>query len=106
MVFSSNIFLFAFLPLVIALYFLIPDRTSNNRIKNTILLITSLIFYSWGETYYIVLLLRFGQFCLSILVLCLCYTAVIIDAAQRIGIIIFALTTLSLIYIFNYYKYL
>jgi len=53
MVFSSNIFLFAFLPLVLALYFL----SSNKNYKNTILLIASLFFYAWGEPQYLVLLL-------------------------------------------------
>ena len=44
MVFSSPIFLFAFLPLVLAGYYLL-DR----RFKNGFLLIASLLFYAWGE---------------------------------------------------------
>ncbi|MBQ7328694.1 MAG: MBOAT family protein [Oscillospiraceae bacterium] len=53
MVFSTLTFLFAFLPIVCILYFLIPNRTY----KNVILLIFSLVFYSWGEPKYIVLVL-------------------------------------------------
>lgn len=52
MVFSSLIFLFLFLPAVLALYFLSPWR-----IRNGILLIFSLIFYAWGEPVYIVIML-------------------------------------------------
>ncbi len=43
MVFSSNLFLFGFLPLVLALYFLTPTR-----FRNLYLFVTSLFFYFWG----------------------------------------------------------
>ncbi len=52
MLFSSPTFLFAFLPITLGLYFLAKDRY-----KNYILLITSLIFYAWGEPSYIVLMI-------------------------------------------------
>jgi alginate O-acetyltransferase complex protein AlgI len=45
MVFSSIVFLFFFLPLVLALYFLSP----NIKVKNGVLLVFSLLFYAWGE---------------------------------------------------------
>ncbi len=48
MVFSSTIFLFAFLPAVLLGYYLL-DR----RFKNTFLLIASLFFYAWGEPYFV-----------------------------------------------------
>lgn len=44
MVFSSAVFLFLFLPLVIAVHFVAPVRC-----RNAILLVASLIFYGWGE---------------------------------------------------------
>ena len=53
MVFSSAIFLFAFMPLFFILYFLLPGR----RAKNSSLLIASLFFYAWGEPVYILLML-------------------------------------------------
>lgn len=49
MVFSSITFLFYFLPIVIVAYFLLPY-------KNSVLLVSSLIFYSWGEPKYIILM--------------------------------------------------
>lgn len=53
MVFSSITFLFFFLPITILLYFI-----SRNRVyRNTILLLASLLFYSWGEPKYIILLI-------------------------------------------------
>ena len=53
MVFSSAIFLFVFFPAVFILYHLIPGL----KAKNTILIITSLIFYSFGQPKYLLLLL-------------------------------------------------
>lgn len=44
MVFSTVLFLFRFLPITLALYYLAPAR-----LKNTALFLCSLIFYSWGE---------------------------------------------------------
>lgn len=53
MVFSSSIFLLAFLPIVIIVYFLTPSRPA----KNVLLLLASLVFYAWGEPVYIALML-------------------------------------------------
>ena len=53
MVSSSLTFLFAFLPVTAALYFLIPNRTW----RNGVLLAASLVFYAWGEPRFILLLL-------------------------------------------------
>ena len=44
MIFSSLTFLFAYLPLTLAVYFLVPLRW-----RNLILLLVSLFFYGWGE---------------------------------------------------------
>lgn len=52
MLFSSIIFLFTFLPVTLLLYYIVPAR-----IKNTILLLVSLIFYAWGEPVYIFLMI-------------------------------------------------
>ena len=47
MVFSSLIFLYQFFPLVLLLYFVVPKRFRT--VRNLILLVFSLLFYSWGE---------------------------------------------------------
>ncbi len=51
MLFSSITFLYYFLPLTVAFYFLVP-----RRLKNVVLLFASLVFYGWGEPKYICLL--------------------------------------------------
>lgn len=53
MVFSSMTFLLLFLPVFLGAYFLVP----GNRAKNTLLFLFSLLFYSWGEPIYVVLML-------------------------------------------------
>lgn len=57
MVFSSILFLFIFLPAVLAVYFLVPKSW-----KNVVLLIFSLVFYAWGEPVYIILMLFSAAF--------------------------------------------
>lgn len=52
MLFSSNVFLFAFLPVVLLLYFISP-----RRLRNPLLLFWSLLFYGWGEPVYLILMI-------------------------------------------------
>lgn len=51
MVFSSLNFLFIFLPIVLILYYVVPFKA-----KNFVLLITSIVFYAWGEPVYVILM--------------------------------------------------
>lgn len=52
MLFSSIPFLFYFLPIVILLYFAVPKK-----LKNLVLLLSSLFFYGWGEPRFLVFML-------------------------------------------------
>lgn len=52
MVFSSMTFLFAFLPIVLLLYYVMPKRW-----KNLILMCSGVFFYAWGEPFYVFLML-------------------------------------------------
>lgn len=52
MVFSSTIFLFVFLPAVLALYAVAP-----RSVRNAVLLAASLLFYAWGELIYVLVML-------------------------------------------------
>lgn len=52
MLFSSMTFLFVFMPLVMAVYFL-----SKKEIRNYVLLIASIIFYAWGEPRYLAIMI-------------------------------------------------
>ena len=52
MLFSSIPFLYYFLPSVLILYFIAPKK-----MKNAVLLLSSLVFYGWGEPKYVVLMI-------------------------------------------------
>lgn len=97
MVFSSLLFLFRFLPAVLAAYYLVPRRW-----RNLALLLFSLVFYGWGEPVYIVLMLA------SILV---SYTGgILVDRFQQTGkkkqaktaLVVSSVISLSLLGFFKY----
>ena len=52
MVFSSITFLFYFLPITLALYYILPKRC-----RNFVLLVASLIFYAYGEPTYVLIMI-------------------------------------------------
>lgn len=52
MVFSSIVFLYIFLPIMLFIYFIVP-----NKFKNAIMILASLIFFAWGEIRYIFIML-------------------------------------------------
>ncbi len=72
MVFSSLLFLFRFLPVVLLIYYVVPAK-----LRNLVLLLVSLVFYAWGEPVYVFLMI------LSILV---SYTGgLLVDHFRRAG---------------------
>ncbi|MBO5869024.1 MAG: MBOAT family protein [Oscillospiraceae bacterium] len=94
MLFSSIPFLYYFLPAVLILYMIVPFR-----VKNTVLLISSLIFYAWGEPKYVLLMMA------TILLFYLCGLA--IDKAQtkafkKLWLIVSIVVSLGLLAIFKY----
>lgn len=94
MLFSSIFFLWVFLPIVLILYFIAPGI----RIKNAVLLIASLIFYSWGEPYYILLML--------LVVTVDFFAALIIDKIRSKYVIAAAIAVnLLVLGIFKYYDF-
>ena len=52
MVFSSLIFIFIFLPMVLISYYVAP-----RKLRNAVILLSSLLFYAWGEPTYIILII-------------------------------------------------
>ena len=51
MVFSSLLFLFVYLPVVLAIHYITPLKW-----RNLMLLVANLIFYGWGEPVYILIM--------------------------------------------------
>ena len=55
MLFSSNIFIFIFLPMVIFIYYIILKR--SRKYQNIFLCIASLFFYAWGEPRFVLIMI-------------------------------------------------
>ena len=94
MLFSGIPFLFYFLPVVLLLYFLVPKK-----LKNSVLLLSSLVFYGWGEPKYVFLMIS------TIALFYICGLA--IEKASQPGLKKLALVTsvvisLGLLAIFKY----
>lgn len=94
MVFSSTIFLFGFLPILLGFYFLAGEKR-----RNFVLLIGSLVFYGWGGPEYLVLMLA--------LVLLDYVFARIIDITKREGRrkLYLILAVCANVGVLAYYKY-
>lgn len=52
MVFSEPVFMFLFLPVTLLIYYAVPFR-----FKNAVLFLTGLLFYSWGEPVYVLIMI-------------------------------------------------
>lgn len=95
MVFSDLFFLYAFLPACLLLYFV----SKNIHWKNGVLILFSLIFYAWGEPFWIILLLG------SVTVNYFC--GILIARYQntpysKIGVIISLVVSLGALAVFKY----
>lgn len=95
MVFSSLVFIYFFLPIVMVLYFF-----GGIRYKNIILFISGLVFYAWGEPFYI---------CIMLLSTAIDYTAGRFmdkfdndDKKRRICLLVSVIMNISLLAIFKY----
>lgn len=106
MVFSSQIFIFVFLPIALIIYFLIANLLSkflSQSIKNYILLLLSLLFYCWSGINYITLLL------ISIFINYIC--GIIIDnfknkgTLNKLTLIIGVLFNLLILFYYKYFNF-
>ena len=95
MVFSSITFIYYFLPIVLILYFIIP-----NKLKNLCLLLSSLFFYFYGE----------GKFLWILLLSCIMnFTYGLLIEKYRdkkLSKIVFSIAIISNIGLLMYFKYL
>lgn len=97
MVFSSTVFLFAFLPITLAGYYFLPRRFRNGFVT-----LASLLFYAWGEPKFVLIM------CLSIFMNYLFGLLVVRreDDAYRRGILtMMVISNLSLFFVFKYLNF-
>ena len=94
MLFSSIPFLYYFLPVVLVLYFIVPDK-----LKNFVLLTSSLFFYGWGESKYVFLMLA--------IIACGYVLGILIEKYrnQKAGKLFLTLSVVIDIAVLGYFKY-
>ena len=97
MLFSSIVFLFYFLPIVLLLYYIC---SFSRRLQNGILLISSLFFYAWGEVKFVFIM---------ILSICINYIfGLIIDRFRNdkkksyTAITLMCIYNISILFVFKY----
>lgn len=93
MVFSSSIFLFFFLPVVVFMYY-VPFRNCI-KAKNVLLLVASLFFYAWGEPVVVFLMI------LSILANYF-FALIMKENNKKVLLIISVIFNLSFLFVFKY----
>ena len=97
MVFSSAVFLFAFLPLTIFGYFLLPRKW-----RNAYLMLASLVFYAWGEPKFVLVMIA------SILMNYLFGLLVVKkedEACRKRILVLTVIANLSLLFVFKYLNF-
>ena len=100
MLFSSIVFIFVFLPIVLIIYYVLLKN--NRKYQNVFLLISSLIFYAWGEPWF-VLIMIFSIILnwLYAIQVSKSYTSI----RKRIIIIIMLISNLGILFIYKYLKF-
>mgnify|MGYP002732227718 CR=1 FL=1 len=97
MVFSSGTFLFLFLPLVLLIYY--NPIVRSRQFRNVFLLFASILFYAWGEPFYVLLMLG------SIAANWLFGLWVARKPTARGAIIVTAVFNLSVFFLFKYFDF-
>lgn len=100
MVFSDLFFLYVFIPAVALFYLLaawLDKRLMHSFVlRNSVLVVFSLIFYAWGEPVYVLLML----FC--VLLTYLCGLLIGRDATRKLGLVLGLICNLSILSVFKY----
>jgi len=94
MLFSSNLFLFLFLPFVICIYYILPRRC-----RNFFLLVASLLFYFWGTKEFVLIMVGSILFNYA-----MAWTFELSSAfvVRRIFLVLTVIGDLSILFIYKY----
>lgn len=103
MLFSSTVFIFMFLPAVLFGYYVL--FRNKRKMQNIFLFLASLLFYAWGEPFFVLLML--ASIC------CNWFFALKISAEQKCGIcnrakkwvVIMLFSNLGIMFIFKYFTF-
>lgn len=99
MIFSTNAFLFLFLPIVLIIYY--NPFIKKREFKNSFLVLASLGFYAWGEPVYVILM---------ILSICMNYGFALLigyfQKKRRIFLIVSLAGNLGILFVFKYLSFI
>jgi len=98
MIFSSPVFLLCFLPVVILLYYL-PLRRHRGG-QNILLLIFSLLFYAWGEKWFVLVMM--ASIVINWLLGLWVSRCKIANRSHRLPVVVAVVVNLSLLFVFKY----
>lgn len=101
MVFSSLTFVYAFFPLVFLLYFVIKNRVW----RNAVLLLASLLFYSWGEPKLLVLMLAVTLFAYLGGLVMTCFAQQQRQKAKFIACLVTVVLVAAGLFVFKYFNF-
>lgn len=99
MLFSSVEFICYFLPAILILYYLVKPI---KILKNLVLLIFSIIFYSWGEPTFVIIM--FASIFMNYIFGYLVYK-VSNEVLRKIFIVLMVIGNLSILFVFKYYAF-
>ena len=100
MVFSSTIFLFIFLPIVLLIYYILPKLSQ----KNIFLLFASLIFYAYGEPKF-VLIMMLSIIINYILGFVIEYSKKYSLIIRRLSLLLVVIVNVGLLFYYKYYDF-
>lgn len=99
MVFSSLVFIFIFLPLILAIYYF-----ANKAYRNYILLIFSLFFYTWGEPFFVFIMIF--SIIINFILARLIGPISVLNHNRKLFLIIAIIFNLLLLSVFKYLNFL
>jgi len=104
LVFSSTVFLFLFLPFLLAFYY--NPFFKSRGFRNGILLLASLFFYAWGEPLFVFVMMASIAFNWGFGLLVARYANTRRDTAKRIVLALSVIFNVGLLFVFKYLSFI
>ena len=94
LLFSSNLFLFLFLPVILLLYYLL-----GRKLRNGVLLVASLAFYAWGEPKFVLVMIG-SILCNYVAALLIAYVRKLV--LKKLFLVLAIAGNLSILFVYKY----
>jgi alginate O-acetyltransferase complex protein AlgI len=101
MIFSSPLFIFFFLPIFVAAYFLGPARV---QYRNSVALLGSILFFAWGEPFYVFFLIASTAVDYAV-ASAVRPGAVLVERYRRLLVAALIILNVGILFYFKYYQF-